>query len=197
MLLLNTTDRRLAKNCIFLKVYGGGPSKLAATASVSLSEATRIYNELNNKIPGLEKLRQAIISKVLRTPNKVLRTLYGHNLVYPYIDSYDSGIRSQAERQYFNGIIQGTQADIIKIVMAELYHQHQVNTRLGAILIMQIHDELVFEVPEGNAPILCDVLMRVCNNNKHLLPGLPVTGTPGIGHTWKEAKLDGEAREKK
>ena len=185
------TERKKAKIAIFLYIYGGGPSKLAAQLDISIPEAQEIIKNMTSSISALPVLKKIVENSAEK--KRVLRTMYGHKLTYPNLwESKDRGRIHRAKRQYFNGLIQGSQADIMKILMWKSRHAME---SCGAKILMQIHDELVFEVPVGNVPWFCDELNTIFNN-RTLLKGLKMSATPGVGNSWSEAKDDGERREK-
>lgn len=185
------TERKNAKIAIFLYIYGGGPSKLAAQVDISIPEAQEIIKNMTSSITALPVLKKIVETRAEK--KRVLRTMYGHKLTYPNLwESKDRSRIHRAKRQYFNGLIQGSQADIMKILMWKSRHALE---SCGAKLLMQIHDELVFEVPFGNVPWFCDELNTIFNN-RILLKGLKISATPGVGSSWAEAKEDGERREK-
>lgn len=183
-------ERKLAKIAIFLYIYGGGTYRLSASLGVTISQARKMLLALEKNVPALPQLKKYVEQSARQ--QGLLRTLYGHKIIYPEVNQRDEARVSRALRQYFNCIIQGTQADILKLIMAQTYKLLDI---YGAFILLQVHDELVFEVPVGNAPLFCEALTPIFNNRK-LLPGLIVKATPGIGRTWKEAKDDGERREK-
>ena len=185
------TTRKAAKIAIFLFIYGGGPSKLAGAVDISIAEASAILNRMKTRITALPKLKSIVHKSAERL--QVLRTMYGHKIVYPNLwKSNDKGLIAQALRQYFNAVIQGTQADILKILMWQV---RGAISSCGARILIQVHDEVLFEVPEGNVPWFCDELHRKFNN-RTLLKGLKMSAVPGVGNSWAEAKEDGERREK-
>lgn len=185
-------ERPTAKKAIFTKVYGGGAVKIASGCGISLVEAKRTVDYMDTRMPFIEELRKVLIRTALRSGCRLF-TMYGHALAYPDLKHSDSAKRSRAERQIFNGMIQGSSADIIKLLMCLLHYEHRLAERFKCVLLMSVHDELLFECPEGNSPICMDIIDKVfCN--KQLLPGLPVEGISGQGQTWLEAKKDSERR---
>jgi DNA polymerase-1 len=195
MQLLETTDRRLAKNGIFLKIYGGGAGKLAATLGIPLVTAQDKLKLMDERMPFIGEVASVIVNQALKAKGNTIYTLYGHKLAYPYITSSDKSLAAKARRQYFNGAIQGTQSDIIKLIMVTLVDdvQYDIVQRYGARLLLQVHDELVFEVPEGNVPIVAPIIDSVCTNTT-MLPGLPIIGICGWADNWKLASAHSEVR---
>jgi DNA polymerase I-like protein with 3'-5' exonuclease and polymerase domains len=193
MKLLETTNRRLAKNGIFLKIYGGGAAKLAVTVGIPLQLAVDKLALMNERMPFIDELAACVIRSAMTADGNTIYTMYGHKLCYPYLNSTDRSLAAYAKRQYFNAIIQGTQADIIKYIMCILFHERRITERFGARFLLQIHDELVFEVPEANVPLVSQNIDEVCNN-KTMLPGLPIHGVSGWGDSWKEASAHSEER---
>jgi DNA polymerase-1 len=158
---------------------------------MSKAEAKDFFDALEAKIPALPAIKRLMNKRA--ELEKTLRTVYGHKIVYPDLhrDDIPKWRIAKARRQYFNARIQGSQADIIKLCM---WASYKLCLKYGASMLIQVHDELVFEVPEANAALFCDALLPVFNNTK-LLPGLNTKGTPGIGNNWYEAKEDAENRE--
>lgn len=184
-------SRRLAKIGIFLYIYGGMAKRLSLSLAISMEEAKAIIENLEQNIPALPQLRELMI-RYARNYD-VCRTIYGRKIVYPELKNGKSNYDvAQAERQYFNAAIQGSQADIIKILMAQCRKPLEL---YGGANIMQVHDELIFDVPEGNAFSFCNDIMPLFNN-RTILPGFRVIGVPGVGKSWADAKADGETREK-
>lgn len=195
MKLLETTNRRLAKNGIFLKIYGGGASKLSTTLGISLQEAKDKLELMNERMPFIDEVSSVIIKQAYTSKSNTIHTLYGHKLCYPYLTSDDRAMVAMAKRQYFNGIIQGSQSDIVKMMMCVLFYDKQIHINYGARFVMQIHDEMIWEVPESNVPIVADIVDKVCTN-RTMLPGLPIIGISGWGDTWKSASEHSEVRAK-
>ena len=195
MRLLETDNRRLAKNGIFLKIYGGGAGKLAATLGIPLVEAQDKLRLMDERMPFINEVADVVISQAFKAKGNTIYTLYGHKLAYPYITSNDRKLSSKAKRQYFNGIIQGSQSDIIKIIMTVLYYEERYNIceNYGARFLLQVHDEVVWEVAESNVPIVMNMVDEVCTN-KTMLPGLPIIGISGSGDNWKTASENSEVR---
>lgn len=184
-------ERKLVKVGIFLYIYGGNEPRMAASLGISLPEAKSFMNALEKELPALPAIRRYFHEAAIR--NRTLYTMYGHQISYPklFAANTSNGERKQCLRQYFNAGIQGSQADIMKVVM---WQCRKPMTRFGANLLMQVHDELVFEVPEGNAALFCEAIFPLFNNT-YLLKGLIIKALPGIGDSWLEAKEDGERRE--
>lgn len=181
--------RKLAKIAIFLYIYGGGVKRFASSLGISYLEAKTYYNNLESEIEALPQMKAAVI-RAARS-KKVLRTRYGHAINYPDLNSDDNYIASKAERQYFNALIQGSQADVLKVLLWQC--RYPMDTA-GAYLLVQVHDEGLFECPTSNVGYFCDQLFKIFNN-RSILPGLPIVGVPGVGDTWLEAKKDAEKRE--
>jgi len=188
--LANREDgRKLAKIGKFLYIYGGRESRLSKSLGISMNEARSIIKNLEGNVPSLPALRSYFIG--LAKTNPFIRTLYNHKIAYPKLHGSNKYEVLEAERQVFNARIQGTQADIIKILMWQCRKPMQ---QYGAVMIAQVHDELVFVCPKGTTKDFCLSLMPLFNNET-LLPGLPVMGVPGVGDNWYAAKRDGSKRE--
>lgn len=186
-------ERIVAKTAMFLTIYGGGANRLAISLKCSKKQAKDYLNKLYEVVPALPMMQDAVKQAIECTPNNTLRTLYGRKIYYPDYFSSDSYIQSKAFRQYFNMLIQGTNADIIKVLAWESMKACRLT---GAFPIVQVHDELVFECPKSNSGQFMDRLFNIFNRDD-ILSGLPLVGIPGQGESWAEAKRDGDINENK
>jgi len=113
-----------------------------------------------------------------------VQTLFGRIRYIPEINNHDNNIRQLGERAALNTPIQGTAADIIKMAMVNI-HRILAEKGLSSKLIMQIHDELVFEVPHDEADIMEALIKGVMENIVSL--SVPLKVSLGKGHNWAEA----------
>lgn len=173
--------RRAAKAVNFGILYGMGAQGLSAREGISLAEA-RAFIE---KYFSLYKNIQRWIEKTKDEAKKrgYVETLFGRRRYLPDIHSNIPQIRSAAERMAVNHPIQGTAADIIKLAMIEV-HNTLPQFSKEAKIILQVHDELLFEVPKAQARKLAE---RIKNIMEKVSPTtLPVEVNIKIGKNWEE-----------
>lgn len=174
-------ERKVAKNITFAKIFQASNPKLARMIGTSLQETEKLVARVEKENPSLANL----VKKVNRKGAKeggVFRTLYGRRLCYPEINHRDKWKRLRAERQGFNAVIQGTEADIMKILAV---HCRPAMQKYEAHLLLQVHDELLFEVPEDRAEAFKDAVNKVFDN-EWVLKGLKFCGDAKVGNTWAE-----------
>lgn len=145
--LLMTSDmRRVAKTINFGIVYGMSSFGLASQLDIGRKEAQRFIDSYFRLYTGVQKFMEDIVIEARK--KGYVTTLLGRRRNVPEIDSKNRIRREFAERMAINTPIQGTAADIIKLAMIECDHAIR-ESRLSARLLLQIHDELVFELPEA------------------------------------------------
>jgi DNA polymerase I len=113
-----------------------------------------------------------------------VETVFGRRLYLNDIHARNSALRQGAERAAINAPMQGTAADIIKRAMIEV-HRWLVRTQFPARLIMQVHDELVFEVPRARASELIEQVLVLMASAAEL--SIPLKVDAGVGENWDEA----------
>ncbi|HOL33179.1 MAG TPA: DNA polymerase I [Candidatus Syntrophosphaera thermopropionivorans] len=135
-------ERRRAKVINFGLLYGMGQKKLSRELGISQEEAKKLIDEYFHRFPTI----QAFINncKAEARLHGFCQTLFGRKLYLKNINSSNQGLRAEAERVAVNMPIQGTAADLIKIAMIDIHKQIKDNPRIK--MILQVHDELVFEV---------------------------------------------------
>ena len=123
-------------------------------------------------------------TKALAAEQGFVETVFGRRLYLPEINAKAIPRRQAAERTAINAPMQGTAADIIKLAMISV-QDWLANADLDARMIMQVHDELVFEVSEGDLQQLTDeVVQRMC---AAVELSVPLTVATGVGINWDEA----------
>ncbi|MCX7984777.1 MAG: DNA polymerase I [Bacteroidetes bacterium] len=174
--------RRKAKEVNFGIMYGIGPYGLATRLNISQTEAKEIIDRYFNRFP---KVQQYIKDTIATARERgFVSTLLGRRRFLPDITSRNQTVRQNAERQAINMPIQGTAADMIKIAMINI-DQAFANHHLSARMILQVHDELVFDVPEQEVE---QVQKLVVNLMEKALPlSVPIVVETGIGTNWLEA----------
>jgi DNA polymerase-1 len=135
--------RRRGKTINFSVLYGKTDFGLARELGVSQAEAREYIEAYFRRYPRVKELNERILAEARETG--WVRTMFGRKRWIPELNARDRNVRMNAERAAFNAPLQGSAADIIKLAMIRLEHQLQ-KTRTQ--MILQVHDELVFEAPE-------------------------------------------------
>lgn len=183
---ITSEQRRAAKTINFGLIYGMGAQKLGNELSISLSEARTFISRYFERLTGLRDF-YALVKEQAREHGYVV-TLTGRRRLLPNIVSPSQQLRALAERQAVNSIIQGSAADIIKLAMLAAFNDPVLHS-LKAQLLLQIHDELMLEVPVANATRAGDrlaELMRAVSPSSTPLP-IPLLVESGHGANWSEA----------
>lgn len=174
--------RRVAKTVNFGVVYGISPFGLSEALTISRDEAKRYIDSYFERHKGVK----TYIEETLRAARKrgYVTTIFGRKRPVPEIKSSNSNTRMLGERLAVNSPIQGTAADIIKIAMIDI-RKSFLDEGLKAKMILQVHDELVFELPGGE---LIEV-MRIVREKMETAATLSVPLKIEIGHgrNWAEA----------
>ena len=173
--------RRQAKVVNFGIVYGLSAFGLSQNLGIEPSEAKQFINAYFEKYSGV----RAFIDKTLeeaRRDQKV-KTLFGRIRPIPDINAKNSNQRGFAERTAVNTPLQGTAADLIKIAMIRI--DEAIRDRsLKSRMTLQVHDELVFEVPEGELDVMRS-LVREYMEKVHPL-AVPLVVEIGVGNNWRD-----------
>ena len=173
--------RETAKRINFGIVYGMGSFGLAKDLEIPVNEAQDFIDNYFLRYPKVNKFIESQIT--LARDTGFVTTILGRRRYLPEINNKNSSLRSFAERQAVNSPIQGSAADLIKLAMVNI-HQVLSQMKLKAKLIMQIHDELVFEVPEAEFDAVSG-LVRDKMENVHKLD-VPVKVNIKKGKNWQE-----------
>lgn len=171
--------RRKAKTLNFGVLYGMGPQSFARAADVSVEEARSFIDRYRKEYSGIEALIEKTIS--FAKDEGYVETMFGRKRYVPELNSNNPAVRAAAERMTFNFPIQGTEADIIKKAMIQLYAEIQNNYPTSSI-VLTVHDELVCEVPE-------DVAHEFAPKMKAIMEGIMTLDAKlvvdiGIGSNW-------------
>ncbi len=182
--LMVTPDmRRSAKAVNFGIVYGQTPFGLATSLGIGRKEAEeyiRTYFELH---AGVKKFIQKTIAEVRESGVAV--TLFGRKRPIPDMHSRNPNARSFAERTAVNTPLQGTAADLIKLAMIridEILRREKLETKM----LLQVHDELVFEAPPAEAEQVSKMVKREMESVHRL--DVPLIVDVGVGENWRDAK---------
>jgi DNA polymerase-1 len=182
-LMVTPEARRNAKAVNFGIVYGISPFGLAAQLGITQREAHVYIESYFARYAGVRKFIDATIAEVRRTG--VTRTLLGRERPIPDINSRNPNARGFAERTAVNSPLQGTAADLIKLAMVRI--DREMERRGGqAAMLLQVHDELVFEAPVEEAAEVAALAKREMEQVYRL--EVPLLVDVGIGDNWRDAK---------
>lgn len=175
-------QRRQAKTANFGIIYGISAFGLAQQLDCSRSEAKALIDGYFAAFPGVIDYIER--QKALAREQGYAITLFGRKRYLPDIVSHNATVRSFAERNAVNSPIQGTAADIIKMAMVTI-HRRLREEGLKAQMIMQVHDELNFNVPMNEVDKVREIVVSEMQNVVHLT--VPLIADCGVGKNWLEA----------
>ena len=179
---VSDNDRRNAKAINFGLIYGMSAFGLAKQLGLPRKEAQDYIELYFERYPGVKKYMED--TRALAAEKGYVETLYGRRLYLPEIHSKNGQRRQAAERTAINAPMQGTAADIIKKAMIKV-HDWLETTDFDAKMIMQVHDELVFEVAEDQVEDLVKEVKARMESAAALK--VPLIVDAGIGDNWEEA----------
>ena len=175
-------QRRKAKTANFGIIYGISAFGLAQQLDCSRTEAKQLIDDYFAAFPRVISYIES--QKELARQRGYAETLFGRKRYLPDINSQNATIRSFAERNAVNAPIQGTAADIIKMAMVSI-HRRLKEEGLKAQMIMQVHDELNFNVPANEVDRVREIVVSEMQNAVHLT--VPLIAKCGVGVNWLEA----------
>ena len=175
-------QRRQAKTANFGIIYGISAFGLAQQLDCSRAEARALIDGYFAAFPGVIDYIER--QKELAREQGYAITLFGRKRYLPDIMSHNATVRSFAERNAVNSPIQGTAADIIKMAMVTI-HRRLKEEGLKAQMIMQVHDELNFNVPMDEVDKVREIVVSEMQNVVHLT--VPLIADCGVGTNWLEA----------
>ena len=174
--------RRNAKMVNFGIIYGISAFGLAERLNIARKEAAEIINQYFVKYPDIKVYMDNTIQSARR--NGYVETMMKRRRYLHDITSGNATIRSFAERNAINAPIQGTAADMIKIAMINIFREMQLR-QLKSRMILQVHDELVFDVHKNEIETIKPLVMEGMQNAIHL--DVPVLVEMNTGNNWLEA----------
>ena len=179
---VSSDQRRSAKAINFGLIYGMSAFGLARQLGIERGEAQQYMNDYFQRYPGVKNYMDEI--RELAREQGYVETLFGRRLYLPEINARNAMRRQYAERTAINAPMQGTAADIIK--MAMVLTDQWIETEASQVkMIMQVHDELVFEVPESKLDQYCDQIKSSMESAAKL--DVPLIVDVGVGNNWDEA----------
>ena len=175
-------QRRIAKTANFGIMYGISSFGLAQRLMIPRAEAKKIIDDYFASFPSIS----AYITDVLASAreNGYVETIFGRKRYLPDINSRNATVRSLAERNAINAPIQGTSADIIKLAMINVSRKI-AEAGLKSKMVLQVHDELVFDAPAEEAETLRKIAIEEMENVVKL--SVPLTVECNYGKNWLEA----------
>jgi len=178
--------REQAKTINFATIYGQGPFALAQQLGISYEEATTFIEGYFEQFSGVASYLDEM--KDLAHRKGYVETLLGRRRYIPEIRSNNPGIRGYGERTAANSPIQGTAADLIKISMIRLHDRLQP---WAAPMLLQVHDELLIEVPETDVEEVGEILREEMEGAIEL--DIPLKVDLGVGRNWHDCKFAKES----
>lgn len=175
-------QRRAAKAINFGLIYGMSAFGLAKQLGVTRYQAQDYIDLYFERYPGVKDYMDR--TREQAHADGFVETLFGRRLYLPEINSRNGQRRQYAERTAINAPMQGTAADIIKRAMINVHNQLE-DSNINALMIMQVHDELVFEVANDQVDELSQLLHREMESAAEL--NVPLLVDIGIGKNWDEA----------
>ncbi|MGH7568749.1 MAG: DNA polymerase I [Gemmatimonadales bacterium] len=175
--------RARAKTINFATIYGQGPFALGRQLGISQEDAKEFIRQYFERFAGVRAWLDRTVAEA--RAKGYVETLFGRRRYVPELKDKNFNIRSFGERTATNSPLQGSAADLIKIAMIRI-HGRLAERGLGAKLLLQVHDELVFEVPESEVAATRDVAKREMEAAATLR--VPLVVTIGAGRDWVEAK---------
>ena len=179
---VSVEQRRAAKAINFGLIYGMSAYGLARQLDISAEQAQQYMQLYFERYSGVREYMQRI--RTAARAEGYVETLYGRRLYLPELRSANGARRQAAERAAINAPMQGTAADLVKYAMIQLHQwleadQHRIR------MVMQVHDELVFEVPEARSDELGDAVRRIMEGCGQL--EVPLKVALGCGGDWEVA----------
>ena len=175
--------RRNAKAVNFGIIYGISSYGLSENIGISPKEAQQFIDNYLITYPGIKKYMDDTIRDAHE--KGYVKTLFNRYRTLPELNNKNYMIRSSAERMALNAPIQGTSADIIKKAMVEIYDELK-SKKLKTKMVIQVHDELVFDTPNEELEIVKEIVKRVMENTYKL--NVPLKVDIEYGSDWYEAK---------
>ncbi len=179
---MDPTVRRGAKAINFGIIYGISPFGLARQLAIPQKEAKAYIEAYLERYPGIRDYMEA--TKEFARRNGYVTTLFGRRVHVPSLREKNPARRNFGERAAINAPLQGSAADIIKRAMARIPKALE-REKLSARMLLQVHDELLFDVPEAEIGRTAAVVKEVMESAARL--SVPLTVDTGVGDNWDEA----------
>jgi len=174
--------RDQAKTVNFATLYGQGPFSLARQLGISMDEAKRFISQYFERFAGVRGFLDERVAEAKRLG--YVETLMGRRRFVPELRARAWNVRQFGERVAQNTPIQGTAADLIKVAMIRL--GRVLDDAAGVRMLLQVHDELVFEVEERRVDEVTGAVVEVMESAVEL--NVPLRVDTGAGRTWYDCK---------
>ncbi|MEK8047072.1 DNA polymerase I [Ideonella margarita] len=179
---VTSEQRRYAKTINFGLIYGMGAFGLAQSLGIDQKAAKNYIDRYFDRFAGVKRYMDE--TRALAAERGYVETVFGRRLWLPEIKGGNGPRRAGAERQAINAPMQGTAADLIKLAMIAVQAALDTAQRASR-MVMQVHDELVMEVPEAELPWVREALPRLMAGVADL--SVPLLAEVGVGANWDEA----------
>jgi DNA polymerase-1 len=175
--------RSRAKTINFGTIYGQGPFALSRQLGITQDEAREFIKQYFTRFAGV----RAWLDRTVATARErgYVETIFGRRRYIPELRDRDFNVRAFGERTATNSPLQGSAADLIKVAMIRIATALR-EQRLGTRLLLQVHDELVLEVPDAERGTAADLVKRHMESAAALR--VPLVVTVGVGRNWVDAK---------
>ncbi|GAA8451636.1 DNA polymerase I [Helicobacter pylori] len=174
--------RSIAKSINFGLVYGMGSKKLSETLNIPLSEAKSYIEAYFKRFPSIKDYLNRMKEEILKTSKAF--TLLGRYRVFDFTGANDY-VKGNYLREGVNAIFQGSASDLLKLGMLKVSERFKNNPSVR--LLLQVHDELIFEIEEKNAPELQQEIQRILNDEVYPLR-VPLETSAFVAKRWNELK---------
>ena len=175
--------RRFAKIVNFAIAYAIEPWGLSQRVGISRQEAKKVIEDYYNTYKGVRRYMEEV--PIRAREHGYVRSIYGRIRPLPGIMDRNANIRKAAEREAINMPIQGTASDIVKIAMLKVDEEFR-RAALESRMLMQVHDELLVEVPEKEVGTVSEILKHEMETAVSL--DVPLVADVGVGDNWMDAK---------
>jgi DNA polymerase-1 len=175
--------RDQAKTINFATIYGQGPVALAGQLGITRAQADQFISSYFERFAGVRRYLDEM--KQQAKERGYVETLLGRRRYIPEMRSRNPGVRGFGERLATNSPIQGTAADLLKIAMIRL-HDRLAAGDTGARMLLQVHDELLLEVPEASVEATCHIVREEMEGAIQL--DVPLKVDMGVGPSWYDSK---------
>ena len=180
-------DRKAGKVLVLSIAYGVGPEKIAQSIGCTVKDAKDLLDRFTKQFSDIAKYRARVIRMASsQAPTPYVSTLFGRRRYIPDLKSRETGLRSRAERQAFNTVIQGSAADIMKLAIVRA-HSCFVDEP-GANVVLTVHDELVTVAREDLAADVAEAIRESMEGIKLPEITFPLIAEAKIVDRWGEAK---------
>lgn len=182
----NVTEvqRNQTKQICYGIIYGMGNKTLSETLKVDENESAKLAAEFHSAYPGLKQYGDKIVQKTRE--QGFIETVTCRRRYFPAIKSENSSERSQAERQALNTCIQGSASDLVKNAILRMGRNMRKHNIEGCELVLHLHDELFYEVPETKLKEAAKILIQSMQNCVKL--NVPLLVKLKAGPCWGEMK---------